>query len=110
MARRYKDCRVIEVSEAYTSMSCGACGMKNRELFGSKTFVCPYCAFECDRDVNGARNILLKYLYDADIPLANGSLLPGAKERQATKRATKRQAAKRKTAAGSQTQGAAKRK
>jgi len=106
MARRYKDCRVIEVSEHYTSMSCGACGMKNRGLFGSKTFVCPYCNFECDRDVNGARNILLKYLCDVEIPLANGTPLPGAKER----REAKRQAAKRKTAASSQTQGAAKRK
>jgi putative transposase len=110
MARRYKDCRVIEVSEHYTSMSCGACGMKNRGLYGSKTFVCPYCNFECDRDVNGARNILLKYLCDAEIPLANGTPLPGAKERRAAKPTAKRQAAKRKTAPSSQTQGAAKRK
>ena len=29
---------------------------------GSKVFCCPECKTELDRDINGARNILLRYL------------------------------------------------
>lgn len=47
------------VDESYTSKTCGGCGELNESLGSSKVFNCP-CTFNCDRDVNGARNILLK--------------------------------------------------
>lgn len=54
-------CRYEEVDESYTSKTCGNCGELNDNLGTNKTFTCD-CSFKCDRDVNGARNILLKYL------------------------------------------------
>ena len=53
---------VIEVNEAYTSKTCGKCGELHEKLGKSKTFECPKCAYTADRDVNGARNILLRHL------------------------------------------------
>ena len=38
----------------------------NRELEREKTFVCPACVLKIDRDVNGARNILIKRLNEID--------------------------------------------
>ena len=51
---------VFVVDEAYTSKTCGKCGVLNTTLGSSKTFHCKQCSFHCDRDVNGARNILLR--------------------------------------------------
>jgi transposase len=53
---------VILCKESYTSMTCGKCGKLNRSLGGQKCFQCPYCKCEMDRDHNGARNILLRYI------------------------------------------------
>lgn len=53
---------VIECNEAYTSKTCGRCGELNHMLGSSKTFKCAKCAYVADRDVNGARNIMLRYL------------------------------------------------
>lgn len=50
-----------EVDESYTSKTCGGCGSINENLGSKKIFSCS-CSFKCDRDVNGARNILIKYL------------------------------------------------
>lgn len=52
-------CKVIEVEEAYTSQTCSRCGF-NSHPGSSKTFKCDNCKLVIDRDVNGARNILLK--------------------------------------------------
>jgi len=52
-----------EVDESYTSKTCGGCGNINESLGSKKVFECN-CTFICDRDVNGARNILIKYLYN----------------------------------------------
>ena len=60
--REYPWCRVIICTEEYTSKTCGRCGHVHRKLGGSKVFRCPSCAAELDRDINGARNILLRYL------------------------------------------------
>ena len=60
--REYPWCRVIICTEEYTSKTCGCCGHIHRKLGGSKVFRCPSCAAELDRDINGARNILLRYL------------------------------------------------
>lgn len=61
-AREYPWCRVVIVSEAYTSKTCGRCGRIHDKLGGSKVFKCPSCGLECDRDKHAARNILLRYL------------------------------------------------
>ena len=54
--------KVLIANEAYTSKTCGVCGRLNESLGSNKHFCCPGCGFECDRDVNGARNILLRAL------------------------------------------------
>ena len=61
-AREYPWCKVLIVDEAYTSKTCGMCGHIHQSLGGNKVFRCPHCSFEIDRDVNGARNILLRFL------------------------------------------------
>jgi putative transposase len=52
-------CIVHEVSEHYTSKTCGKCGNVNYKLGSSKIFTCPACGFILDRDWNGARNIFI---------------------------------------------------
>lgn len=54
--------KVIVCDEAYTSKTCGICGTIHTKLGGSKTFRCPNCHQVSDRDMNAARNILLRYL------------------------------------------------
>ena len=61
VAERY-GCRLRETSEWYTSKTCGACGHCNRNLGGNKVFSCPSCDIRMDRDLNGARNNLLRGL------------------------------------------------
>lgn len=60
--REYRNSQVIICDEAYTSKTCGCCGKLHEKLGGNKTFRCPHCGVVMDRDMNGARNILLRYL------------------------------------------------
>ena len=60
--RAYKGRNVIVCDEAYTSKTCGQCGLLHQQLGGSKTFACPSWKVVVDRGVNGARTILLRYL------------------------------------------------
>lgn len=53
---------VIECTEEFTSKTCGNCGKLNNNLGGSKIFNCSECKISIDRDINGARNILIKSL------------------------------------------------
>ncbi len=53
---------VVECDEAYTSNTCGCCGTIHQTLSGSKVFKCKACKYVADRDINAARNILLRYL------------------------------------------------
>ena len=53
---------VLNLEEHGTSKTCSSCGVANRRLGSSKTFWCPDCRFESDRDINSARNHLLKAL------------------------------------------------
>lgn len=55
-------CCVKIVKEAYTSKTCGRCGELKHNLYNSRVFKCSWCSLVIDRDVNGARNILIKYL------------------------------------------------
>jgi len=52
---------VVDVTEEYTSKTCGRCG-KLKNIGGAEVYRCSQCHLYIDRDVNGARNILLKYL------------------------------------------------
>lgn len=54
-------CKVVIVTEEYTSKTCTNCGYLHSRLGSSNIFRCPACATVLDRDYNGARNILLKH-------------------------------------------------
>jgi putative transposase len=62
-------CNVVITNESYTSKTCGNCGIINDKLGSSKTFKCnnDKCRSEFDRDINGSRNILIKYLTEKKI-------------------------------------------
>ena len=53
---------LIIANEAYTSKTCGCCGHFNDELKGKRVFECGFCGLIIDRDINGARNILIRLL------------------------------------------------
>lgn len=61
-ATEYPGVEVKIVTEEYTSKTCGKCGVLHHKLGGNKLFICPSCHWKCGRDVNGARNILIKHL------------------------------------------------
>lgn len=60
-ASQYKR-NVYVRTEEYTSMTCGCCGMLKRDLGTKKIYICMNCRAIIDRDVNGARNIMIKAL------------------------------------------------
>lgn len=51
--------RVYIVDESYTSKTCGGCGII-QEIKGSRVYKCQSCKVDIGRDINGARNILIK--------------------------------------------------
>jgi transposase len=58
-----ENCKVLIVSEAYTSKTCGRCGyIKNNLTLKDRIFNCIHCGLKIDRDVNGSRNIILRNL------------------------------------------------
>ncbi len=61
-AELYEGVNVVTCDEAYTSKTCGQCGWIHAKLGGSKTYRCQQCHYHADRDVNAARNIMLRYL------------------------------------------------
>jgi len=50
------------VTEEFTSKTCGRCGWLDNNLSNKDIFHCRSCGLHISRDVNGARNILLKHL------------------------------------------------
>ena len=50
------------VNESFTTRTCTRCGTLNNAIGGKKVFHCSTCKLTIDRDINGARNILLKRL------------------------------------------------
>jgi len=48
--------------ESYTSRTCSNCSYENRNIKGNKEIKCGGCKIKINRDINGARNILLKVL------------------------------------------------
>ena len=62
MSKWHKN-NIIYVNESYTSQTCGLCG-NTYKIGGKRKYECKKCGFEEDRDVNGARNICIKFLTD----------------------------------------------
>ncbi|KAJ3222406.1 hypothetical protein HDU81_009928 [Chytriomyces hyalinus] len=58
--REYMRTKVYEVTEEYTSKTCTRCGVLDPNLRNKNVFDCKHCHTIVDRDMNGARNILLK--------------------------------------------------
>jgi transposase len=52
-------CHIKVVTEEYTSKTCGYCGNLKNNLNG-RTYKCNNCKKSIHRDINGARNILIK--------------------------------------------------
>ncbi len=61
MAQR-KNCLVVRCNESYTSKTCPECGTIHEKLGSSKNFKCPHCDYQSGRDLNGARNIMIRAL------------------------------------------------
>ena len=59
--REYQNCTLYEVNESYTSKTCSHCGEQNDNLGASKVFNCSQCTTVLDRDINAAKNIMLRY-------------------------------------------------
>jgi IS605 OrfB family transposase len=55
--------KVILVKEHYTTKTCSNCGSLNEEIGNSKIFRCSNCQLLADRDINAAKNILLKGVF-----------------------------------------------
>ena len=55
-----KCCNIFIVTEEYTSKCCGKCGKCSDDYSDTRVKKCPNCNSEIDRDINGARNILIK--------------------------------------------------
>lgn len=52
-------CEIIECEEHYTSMCCGKCFHTSKKYNG-RIKTCDSCGYKVNRDINGARNILIK--------------------------------------------------
>ena len=55
-------CKVVDCTEEYTSKTCGNCG-EISSIGGKEVWTCKHCGCVHDRDINGARNILLKQMF-----------------------------------------------
>jgi len=62
VARRYPDCHVVQLSEAYTTQTCRCCGQLNKKVGGAKIFNCTPCGARYGRDFGGSSGVLLRYL------------------------------------------------
>lgn len=59
-----RGCILVLGTEEYTSKTCTQCGEINSSLGSSEMFECPSCSLKIDRDVNGARNIMIKMIME----------------------------------------------
>lgn len=57
-----EDTSLYIVTEEYTSKTCTKCGNLKHDLGSSKIYECTKCNNIINRDINGARNILLKHI------------------------------------------------
>jgi putative transposase len=66
---------VVLCNESYTSKTCSNCGHIHHKLGGSKIFKCPHCGVRISRDVNGARNIMLRALQATAFTVTHDSIV-----------------------------------
>jgi len=74
-----RDVKVTVVNEPWTSKTCVRCSTINMSLGGSKMFTCvnDKCNLHINRDVNGAANIMIRYLAVAALlPSVAAKVLP----------------------------------
>jgi len=64
---RKNGANVWVTNESYTSKTCTRCGELNDNLGSKKVFNCTKCHLKIGRDINGARNILLRALVDSPL-------------------------------------------
>jgi transposase len=57
-----------DVDERCTTIGCSRCGGLHREIGTLKVFECPHCKLVMDRDLNSAKNILMKHTLFCAIP------------------------------------------
>ena len=68
-------CMVTDVDPRHTSQRCSRCGDIRRSNRRSQSrFKCQKCGFELNADLNGSRNIVVKYLANIGIADAGGLL------------------------------------
>lgn len=53
-----------KINESYTSKTCSKCGNYKHNLGRDKYYICDKCDLIIDRDINGSRNIYIKFLCD----------------------------------------------
>jgi len=64
-------CKIVDVSEAYTSRTCSYCGMIHN--IGSRKVMRCGCGAAVDRDLNGARGIYLRALRAFSVSTDSGN-------------------------------------
>jgi len=64
--QEYPNVKIIIPTEEFTSKTCSNCGNIHWLLGKNKEFHCPSCDIVFDRDVNAAKNILLKTISERD--------------------------------------------
>jgi putative transposase len=60
MKAKFRNKIHLDVEEHGTSMTCSSCGNINRKLGSSKVYHCVECGLSADRDLNSAKNHLIK--------------------------------------------------
>lgn len=55
-----KGCNLQIVTEEYTTKTCGVCGTVKDNVGGAKIYKCTKCNYVLERDIHGARNIMIK--------------------------------------------------
>jgi len=63
---------LIRVNPAYTSQTCSRCGHRQKTPLSERTYHCPCCLLDIDRDLNAALNIMALGLQCRVIPGAPG--------------------------------------
>ena len=58
--------RTSPIGLCFTSKTCGICGNIWSKLGGKKVYSCEKCGLVCDRDINGARNVMIRSLRGLD--------------------------------------------
>ena len=72
-------CVVRVVGEEYTSMTCTNCGLQSKS-YNNRIKSCRNCKYKIDRDIGGARNILIKNLKEELHVKANKSGVDASQE------------------------------